>query len=338
MQDTAIALSMEAAGKCARYDAAAKRILSFKAVIAWILKKACSEFRDYDVAYIMENCIGGVSVSDKAVHQDQGNKNRGLDGDESVEMMNSESSSINEGNMYYDLRFRARVPGDKGDVYLIMNIEIQNKNNPIYKLVSRGIYYCSRMISEQYGTVFTDMDYHKIQKVYSIWICSMPKDTKRKSSITQYSVTKNDILGKSFIDKRYYDKMETVVIKLGREDDYTSKPITGLLSVLFSPTMPIAMKKRILCGDYGIAMTKKFEREVLRMCNLSYAVMEEGRIQGRRQGLQQGRKQGRIQGQLETLNKLIKKGKLSIEDAADSVNMTVEDFLKKKEKYKKESL
>ena len=78
------------------------------------------------------------------------------------------------------------------------------------------------------------------------------------------------------------------------------------------------------------------------MCNLSYAVMEEGRIQGRRQGLQQGRKQGRIQGrkegQLETLNKLIKKGKLSIEDAADSVNMTVEDFLKKKEKYKKESL
>ena len=190
------------------------------------------------------------------------------------------------------------------------------------------------MISEQYGTVFTDMDYHKIQKVYSIWICPMPKDTKRKSSITQYSVTKNDILGKSFIDKRYYDKMETVVIKLGREDDYTSKPITGLLSVLFSPTMPIAMKKRILCGDYGIAMTKKFEREVLRMCNLSYAVMEEGRIQGRKQG----RIQGREEGQLEMLNKLIKIGKLSIEDAADSVNMTVEDFLKKKEKYKKESL
>ena len=40
MQDTAIASSMEAAGKCARYDAAAKRILSFKAVIAWILKKS----------------------------------------------------------------------------------------------------------------------------------------------------------------------------------------------------------------------------------------------------------------------------------------------------------
>ena len=41
---------------------------------------------------------------------------------------------------------------------------------------------------------------------------------------------------------------------------------------------------------------------------------------------------------MEMLNKLIKIGKLSIEDAAYSVNMTVEDFLKKKEKYKKESL
>ena len=67
--------------------------------------------------------------------------------------------------------------------------------------------------------------------------------------------------------------------------------------------------------------------------------MEEGFKTGRRQGLKQGRKQGRIQGrkegQLETLNKLIKKGKLSIEDAADSANMTVEDFLKKKKDFNK---
>ena len=218
------------------------------------------------------------------------------------------------------------MPEKEGDLYPIMNIEIHNKNNPIYRLVSRGIYYCSRMISEQYGTVFTDMDYHKIQKVYSIWICPMPNDTKKKSSITRYNVTKNDIQGKSFIEERYYDKMETVVIKLGREDDYTSRPITGLLSVLFSPTMPIAMKKRILSGDYGIAMTKKFEREVLRMCNLSYAVMEERRIQGCKEG------------HMETLFQLVDDGDYAVEKAAAKLNMTVDGFLKKKEKYKKESL
>ena len=44
---------------------------------------------------------------------------------------------------------------------------------------------------------------------------------------------------------------------------------------------------------------------------------------------------GREEGQLETLNKLIKKGKLSIEDAADSANMTVEDLLKKNNAFNK---
>lgn len=334
MSNTSLGDNLVSVGSGARYDKSAKRIMSFKSVLAWTLKSVCKEFSDLDLKYIERNCIVDVSISNKAVHQDHLDRKIKLGGDERVTAMNSESVSKKDGTVYFDLRFRARVPEKEGDVYLIMNIEIQNKNNPIYRLVSRGIYYCSRMISEQYGTVFKDMDYHKIQKVYSIWICPMPKDTKRKSSITRYMMTKRDEVGKSFIDKRYYDKMETVIIKLGREDDYSSKPITGLLSVLFSPTMPIAMKKRILSGDYGIAMTKKFEREVLRMCNLSYAVMEEGRIQGRKQG----RKQGREEGQLEMLNKLIKIGKLSIEDAAYSVDMTVEDFLKKKEKYQKKSL
>ena len=49
-------------------------------------------------------------------------------------------------------------------------------------------------------------------------------------------------------------------------------------------------------------------------------------------------KAGRIEGQLRTLNKLIKNGKLSIEDAAESANMTAEELLKEKEKYEKESL
>ena len=49
-------------------------------------------------------------------------------------------------------------------------------------------------------------------------------------------------------------------------------------------------------------------------------------------------KAGRIKGQLRTLNNLIKNGKLSIEDAAESASMTVEEFLKEKEKYEKESL
>ena len=69
-------------------------------------------------------------------------------------------------------------------------------------------------------------------------------------------------------------------------------------------------------------MTKKFESEVEKMGGIGRAY----------------EKAGRIEGQLRTLNKLIKNGKLSIEDAAELANMTAEELLKEKEKYEKESL
>ena len=66
------------------------------------------------------------------------------------------------------------------------------------------------------------------------------------------------------------------------------------------------------------------------MGGIGRAYEKAGRIESLNEGL--------IQGQLRTLNKLIKNGKLSIEDAAESANMTVEEFQKKKEEYKIESL
>ncbi len=66
------------------------------------------------------------------------------------------------------------------------------------------------------------------------------------------------------------------------------------------------------------------------MGDIGRAYEKAGRIEGLNEGL--------IQGQLRTLNNLIKNGKLSIEDAAESANMTVEEFQKKKEEYKIESL
>lgn len=143
MPSTDLALTIEAAGCDAGYDDAAKRLLSFKSVIAWILKLSTGEFMDYDVGYIASECISDVSVSEKAVHQDQG--------DEVATMMNSESSSIKEGKVYYDLRLRARDPGAGRGVGVFINIEIQNDDNTRYSLVTRGLYYCARMLSEQHG-------------------------------------------------------------------------------------------------------------------------------------------------------------------------------------------
>ena len=52
MQSTAIARSMEAFGDSPHYDAASKKLMSFKDVVAWILKLNTKEFADYDVSFI----------------------------------------------------------------------------------------------------------------------------------------------------------------------------------------------------------------------------------------------------------------------------------------------
>ena len=169
------------------------------------------------------------------------------------------------------------------------------------------------------------MGYQKIQKVYSIWICPAPAE-KRSGSILQYRIVEKEVMGKSFINEDDYDKMEVVVIGVGEGCDYSDRSITGLFSVLFSSKMELEEKKRILGGTYGIAMTEKFESEVEKMDGIGKAYEKAGRIDGL------------VEGQLRTLNNLIKNGKLSIEDAAESANMTVEEFQKKKEEYKIESL
>ena len=78
----------------------------------------------------------------------------------------------------------------------------------------------------------------------------------------------------------------------------------------------------ILNGIYRIAMTEEIEREVTKVCSLSDAIKETGREEGR----------------LETIIEFLDEGRITIDEAAASVNMTVEDFLKKSEEYKKETL
>ena len=129
-------------------------------------------------------------------------------------------------------------------------------------------------------------------------------------------------MGKSFINESDYEKMEVVVIGVDEGCDYRDRSITGLFSVLFSSKMELEEKKRILSGTYGIAMTKKFEREVEKMGGIGRAYEEAGRIEGRK----------------ETLFQLVNEGDYDVEKAAAKVDMTVDEFLKEKEKYEKESL
>ena len=56
---------------------------------------------------------------------------------------------------------------------------------------------------------------------------------------------------------------------------------------------------------------------------------EQGREEGREQGREEGREQGRDEGILLALNSLVKKGRISLADAAGEMNMSEQDFREK---------
>ena len=171
-------------------------------------------------------------------------------------------------------------------IRLIINIEARNDFYPGYPLIKRGIYYCSRMISAQYGTEFTNSHYENIKKVYSIWICMNPPKS-RENSITRYYIAEENLAGSVKERKADYDLMAAVMICLGKEGD-SGTDLLKLLNVLLSTETGSQDKCQILEEDFHIKMTLALESEVSLMCNLSKGVEEKGIEKGRQEGRQEG--------------------------------------------------
>ena len=72
-----------------QYDAICKKLLSEKMVLAWILKETVNEFRNYDISYIVNNCL----------EKGEGSRIIG---------MNTESTNVTDGDIRYDLCFKAK--------------------------------------------------------------------------------------------------------------------------------------------------------------------------------------------------------------------------------------
>lgn len=250
----------------ARLDASCKKLLSFKIFLAHILKNCIDEFENFDAEKIADKYIEGEpKVSEVAVHQD-----------EEINGMNTESTSVLEKTVRYDILFYAFVPVLGEIVEFIINVEAQNEFSPDYPLLKRAVYYCSRLISAQRNKNFDDSGYGNIKKVFSIWICtSTPKN--KHNTITRFSFNQKNLVGKAIFDKKDYDLMEIIMVCLGKNhNDENYSGLIKLLDVLLSDKIKADEKKKILENEYNIKMTKSIEREVLGMCNISDGVYERG--------------------------------------------------------------
>ena len=273
-----------------RYDACCKRILAEKIILAWIMKHTMIEYESYEVGEIADKYIDGKpQIANVKVMPDADSVPR-------IEGVGVEDNTVNEGTVVYDIRFRAIVPRTEKRVELIINVEAQNDYYPGYPVIKRGIYYCGRLISAQYGTVFINSHYEKIQKVYSVWICTNPP-ISRQYTITKYSISENNIVGNVKEKEQNYDLMTAVVVCLGKNNhNEIENKLLSMLDVLLSSELDKEKKKEVLEKDYGIPMSVEMEGEMEDMCNLSDGVerkgIEKGIKIGHAQGIEEGIEQG----------------------------------------------
>lgn len=292
-KQTRIANVIDSVNKEAQYDDKAKALLANKAILAWILKCCVKEFDGFDLATIAECIEGTPDVATKAVHRNEANKL--LDGNQEIEGNNSEDNSTTETTVTFDIRFKAVVPNSKAVVELIINVEAQT-SNPSYPLESRVIYYMSRLISGQYGTVFTHSQYGRIEKVYSIWFCTGAPNYK-KNTISGISLKNESIYGDATLNQQAADLMQGIIVNLGRPEDKVDNNILKLMNTLLSKDVSADEKKRVMQDDFMIQMTEELEMEVSEMCNLSQEIKMAGHAEGLAEGLAKGQAEGRAEKQ-----------------------------------------
>lgn len=307
------------------YDEVCKKVLALKEIAARILAAVVEELEGCSVEKII-SCIGTPEIGNIPVDVDA----------PLIPLENTEDTTINEGMRFFDIKFTVKAPVSGEYIQLIINLEAQKNFNPGYSLIKRGIYYCSRLISSQYGTVFTKSDYDRIRKVYSIWVCTDPTAEYRQT-IARYKLGKEMLEGETKFknpadaekERRDYDLLSLVLIGLDdpNSGNMPQNGIIHMLSVLFAGNMDFEAKIITLENEYNIKMTEEIEEEVERMCNLSEGVWEKGVAEGMAKGMAKGE----INQLMRVVYKLMSKG-MKFEEVENLLDITPENASEIKEK------
>lgn len=267
-----------------QYDENAKKVVANKHILAEILAESAEEFKNVPHEEIIALIEGEPEVSQIPV-------NPGETNNPFITGLSNESKIPYEGTITYDVRFYIYTPDKKNRIKIIVDVEVQKTYNPGYDLVTRGILYGARMLSEQVDKEFSIPNYNDIKKVYSIWVC-MNSPQYAENTITLYNIQQTDMIGHFPKVKSRYDLLTVVMIRLPKEVSGKEFRLHRLLSTIFSPKMKYNEKRDIIEQEYEIALEGDFERSVNVMCNLSEAVwaeaMDEGMAQGMAKGIEKG--------------------------------------------------
>ena len=253
------------------YDAACKEVLADRYILANILKECVEEFSGESIDYIATVCIqGSPEIGTIPVRADESVRLQ-------LEGLNTEDTSLTEAVVHYDIRFRAILPREERSIKLIINVEAQNNFSPGYSLLKRAMYYCCRLVSAQYGTVFTHSSYDDMEKVYSIWICTNP-GAQWEYTITKYAMQECNLIGNAKAEPEEYDLIVPIMVCLGKKKYRELQGLFRLLNMVLIHQNRNDRNEVLneLKDHYNVVMTPNLEKGVAQMCNLSEGVYQDG--------------------------------------------------------------
>ena len=156
-EKTLLTRTLEKHGDKAKLDAAAKKIVANKRVLARIIQVAMPELEGLDREQIWK-CIEDVEISEASGARPM---------PEAIAGMNTEDVDPDNGIARFDVKFHIRTPG-RPRVKIIINVEIQQNMYPGYDLVTRGVFYGCRMIAAQKDVEFSGKDFNHVSETSSI--------------------------------------------------------------------------------------------------------------------------------------------------------------------------
>ena len=250
-----------------RIDQSIKELLADVQILARILKYTVSELEEVSIEEIIS------SIDESQIEIGSTPIEPGLTNYGKVQVLAAEDTVLNEGTIYFDIRFPIRY--GKEAIKIIINIEAQNRTRASelnYHLENRITYYLSRLISSQKNVEFFNSDYDSIKKVYSIWICT--GTGMKKDSINELCLMQRNVFGE---EQKFTElgKMNAVIITLrsGVCRTESRHKLISMLEDLLSEK-DAKQKKELLESKYDIKMTTNLQRRISNMCNLSEYILE----------------------------------------------------------------
>lgn len=274
------------------YDLICKEVLSYKFILAKILKYVLDEYEDCDEKEIIP--LLGINTDEEKI----------------ICIQNA------FGTHEYDLFFTTKLPKSINEIDLFINMEPQKTSDVSYQLQNRGIFYVGNEITYQYDRVFKNSKYNDLKKVVSIFISFDAPTKEEENSMMVLQLSKNMKIGYNSVIKKDYDKIQIIIIYLGQEDSH--HPLLEFLKLIFRSDIQFEDKIKRLRTEYNVPISDSFEKEVRDMYGLSDLV--------EKRGIQIGIEQGKFEALLNAARNIMNKKNIDEYAAFELVGIEEKDY------------